>query len=148
MSPFLPPLPPEYFVRFADDGHCPIATWEEWKNRCGYTTLGLYYNNVLIGTGSLEGRAGRTQRTVQTHAMQLRKAYRRQGHGLYLYLAMLHTARAIGADVIRSSYNLNKFSRRMWKTKLAEFCKVGHRGSGCRRCGSGQQYFIQLTEKK
>ncbi len=140
----------EYSVRFADEGHQPITNWKEFKARWGAATLGLYYNGVLVGTGVLDGGAGRVKRDVKTHAMELRPAFRRKGHGIWLYLAIIEQARMIGADRIYSSWYLNKFSRRMWREKLSKIFKVHNRNerneSHCNVCHHNKRYFINLGE--
>lgn len=146
MSSRIPRLPREYSVRFADEGHQPLDTWERYCARVGYATLGLYLSGVLVGTGEIEGR-GRIHRRVNTHSMSLRPQFRKQGHGIWLYLAVIQAAKKLGVEIISSSWCLNQFSRRMWSVKLAKFYKI-HRVGGCYNCGRKGRYYIRFKESK
>jgi GNAT superfamily N-acetyltransferase len=116
----IPKLPPGYSVRFADSGHNPIHNWEEFRGCCGEAILGLFFGKDLVGTGELRYMTARHgRRNVHTDRMEVRKKWRRRGHGLPLYIALIQTAKRLGADTIFSSRWLNKFSRKMWSVKLA-----------------------------
>jgi hypothetical protein len=114
-------------------------------NCCGEAILGLYRGGVLLGTaelGRMFNQHGR--RNVHTDQVSLRKDHRRQGHGIPLYLALIRTAHKIGADGIYSSWNLNKFSKRMWDKKLSLLLKVQYRAGGCGHCRTGGRFYIRL----
>jgi GNAT superfamily N-acetyltransferase len=116
-------LPPGYSVRFADSGHQPIRTWKQFQERCGEAFVGLYFHKVLVGTGELASMGG-VRKNCHTDQMSLRRAFRRKGHGLYLYLAVIREAQKLGVNRIYSSCSLNKNSRRMWRKKLSKLFKV------------------------
>ena len=141
----------KYMSIFADqDTHGGIKTWKDFIQVGAYrNSMGLFLNNKAIGAGSLEIE-NRSKKWVHTERMALGKSYRRKGHGVHLYEFMIAEAIKIGATRIYSSARLNKFSRRMWKEKLARIYEVKtvvHRRycDRCRsRCKKVERYYISL----
>lgn len=143
----------KYTSIFASSRHIPIHTMKQLKSlRTFEASLTLFCNNKMIGTGGLIVK-GPT--TVHTDYVSLDKGFRRKGHGIRLYFALIDTARKLGASRIYSSQNLNKYSRRMWAEKLKEYFEVKEfrNRKRCRRCGcrcnrkQPTQYYIQLKGK-
>jgi GNAT superfamily N-acetyltransferase len=132
-----------YTSRLADFGHKPIRTWQDFLRRTDSAVLGLYLNGQVVGTGELL-RASNSRRFVHTDGMCLRQRYRRKGHGIHLYLAIIAAARRIGARRIYSSYSLNNLSRRMWERKLRSYFNVKRQG-GCKSCSRGTRFYIDLV---
>jgi len=130
------------------DTHEPINTLAEMRRAGGYeTSLGLFFNGVAIGTGSYSHVNWR-KKWIATESVSLNKKYRRKGHGIPLYRALIAQAILMGATRLYSSDALNKFSRRMWREKLP---KAGFNVQSesmcekpCRHCRHGR-YYIDLT---
>lgn len=136
----------DYSYWLGDEFHGPIRNLRELKKARYYHSLGFFCNDVLIGHGELRFFS-LSKKYLHTERMSLHRGFRRKGHGIPLYVTMIDVARRLGAKRIYSSSNLNKFSRRMWKTKLAKLYEV-HVVKGCRRacrhCGRGERYYIEL----
>ena len=144
----------KYTSIFASHRHTPIHTMKQFKGlRSREASLTLFCNNTMVGSGGLILQ-GPT--TLHTEYVGLDKGFRRKGHGIHLYFALIDTAKKIGATRIYSSSNLNKFSRRMWAEKLRGYFEVKEFRSRkrCRRCGcrcNGNkkrptQYYIDLRK--
>jgi GNAT superfamily N-acetyltransferase len=134
-----------YSAIFANEGHQRISRVVDLKNHTG--TLGLFLYGDLLGTAELRWR---TPTTVHTDAVRLKREFRRKGHGIWLYLALIRAAKGIGAEKIYSSRYLNSKSRRMWSDKLPEYFDVHHPGckKPCRHCVQRVQYSINLKGMK
>ena len=108
-------------------------------------TLGLYLNGKLLGTGQLYIARGKESRNcLHTDGTYLMPEHRRKGHGIHLYRCLIQVAKRLGATRIYSSRRLNKLSGRMWREKLKKYYNVRRQGGGCRECGRGGRFFIQL----
>ena len=143
-----------YKYIFADRSHEPITKLSEvheWRS-----TLGLFafLRNKWIPVGRAElCRLSGCGGYVHTDATELDDKFRNKGHGIHLYLALIHAAKKIGANRIYSSRSLNQNSGPMWCIKLREFYKVrGPKAKkkcscGCRRCmRQWGRYYIDLTK--
>lgn len=116
----------------------------------GYAGLKIYLwcNGVYVGTGTLR-RYG--SNALSTGSVWLENKHRRKGHGIVLYQAFIRAARRLGAVKLYSDRTLNKFSRRMWIKKLAQFynthevklCK-----SACKHCSRKTRRFYIVLNKK
>jgi GNAT superfamily N-acetyltransferase len=142
----------KYTSIFAGTEHQPITSMKQ-MNRYD-NVLGFYLNGQVIGTGRLERRRRRARGgVVNTSSTEIFKKYRNKGHGIHLYIALIETARRLGAKQIRSDTALNKFSRRMWKEKLAKIYPVKVRNTRrecdyCETTGPHRVYFyINLRAK-
>ena len=132
-----------YTSFFANGDHKPMTTMREMRQE-HYATMAFSLNGVHIGHGSLS-RKGRTE--VYTTGTRIDDKYRKQGHGIHLYHALIKTARELGATRIYSDTTLNKLSRKMWKTKLLKFYDVREIGGckiACRHCSKGSRFYIIL----
>lgn len=128
----------DYTSILATDSHEPITSIQQLpKSRWSSYRMGLFYKGVNIGGGSLE-RVERKPKAVGTDGTGIDRKYRNQGHGLMLYISLINKAKEIGATRIYSSTSLNKFSRRMWREKLAKYYKVQptYRCKECDWCNS------------
>lgn len=142
----------KYTKIFADCGtHERIRTWEQFITS-GYheNSMGFYCNGVPVGEGMLM-LVNKSKHWVHTEGMRLGNKFRRKGHGVPLYLAIIRQAKKIGATRIYSSTGLNKFSTRMWKYKLAKLFEVKSIETAkrwryrCRaRCRRRPQFYIDL----
>lgn len=130
-------------------GHEPILTLADLQKQKGWnTSLALYWNGIYIGSADLEKRNWR-KKWIHTDGVGLEENYRRKGHGIALYIALIDCATALGAKRLYSSTSLNKFSGRMWGEKLG---KAGYDvkmvSRGCRRpcnhCKHRPVYYINL----
>lgn len=142
---------PRYTYRFAEnDTHSPIRNLEELHRARWDAWLGLFCDGVKIGSARLENM-NRKQKYVHTENVCLIKDFRRKGHGVFLYKALIQLARRLGAVRIYSSEHLNKHSRRMWRVKLPKIFDVQRTrqecSSPCRHCAQNesQRYYIQLN---
>ncbi len=126
--------------------HLPVTDVKQIK--VWNTSLGLFLNGKAIGKADL---VKVTRKIVHTAGTEIYKRYRRKGHGIQLYIALVEAARSIGATRIRSDMSLNKYSRRMWQEKLAKIYPVKTRKTEqpCWRCGHkpGWKYFYIDLEK-
>jgi hypothetical protein len=120
---------------------------KKWDN-----TLGFFLNGKAIGSGRLEKfKIGRKHKILQTSSTEIFKKFRNKGHGVPLYVALIETARQLGATRIQSDTSLNKYSRRMWAEKLMKIYPVKIRKTRrpcphCDRDGLRRKYFyIDLT---
>ena len=140
----------KYRAIFANDGHEPIRTWEEFLVAGGYNaSLGLFLDGKLIGYGQLFKLYKKGLKAVHTCSVYLHEEYRNQGHGLPLYFELIRAAKKIGADRIYSDHRLNRYSRRMWSQKLPQhFQVVAPKGkprcSKCRHCQRSSRFYINL----
>jgi len=114
--------------------------------------MGFFLNGETIGHGTLDRVSiGKKRKWVHTEATEIYRKFRRKGHGIHLYIALVETARAIGATRIQSSRSLNRYSRRMWQEKLAKVypVKMSKSNRPCRRCGhkpSWNFFYINLEK--
>ena len=123
-----------------------VSDVETWGSN-----LGFYLDGTAIGRGALEPEGkNRKRKYVHTTSTRIFDRFRKRGHGIELYRALIETARSIGAKRIYSDHHLNKLSRRMWKTKLA---RLGYKvkvvpstacAKPCRHCRRNERYFIVL----
>ena len=130
----------KYNSIFATEEHKVITSVRELKKRWDGGKLGFFLNGKVIGYGYLYKSPNHG---VHTSGTQILEKYRKQGHGIELYKALIETARSIGATHIRSDVSLNKFSRRMWRDKLSKLYDVRKRMSyrPCSHCGRGGPNF-------
>jgi hypothetical protein len=110
--------------------------------------MGLFCNDVYIGYGYLEKQEG-NPKWLHTDSTNLGDKFRKQGHGLQLYLGLIRRARRLGATRLYSGRRLNKLSNRMWNEKLAKLfdvCEVGKCAHPCRHCKKERKhiYYINL----
>lgn len=134
---------------FANEGHSPIRTWEDFLEADPYcSAIGLFLNGRHIGNGQLYKLRKKGLKAVHTCSVWLKDEYRNQGHGLPLYFAMIRAACRIGADRIYSDYRLNKYSRRMWSEKLSAYFKVVKprkpKCTRCNHCLRAARFYIEL----
>lgn len=129
--------------------HDPIRDLRHLK-RLGYhsASLGLFFNGVCVGKGGLVKESW-AKKYLHTDYVRLKIGFRRKGHGLHLYLALIEAAKKVGAKRLYSSRNLNKLSGRMWKTKLQERTGVVvHHvktcSKPCKHCSRDQRHYIDL----
>lgn len=140
----------KYNYFFASDRHQTIRNLRDLRAAGRYNNkLGLFLNGKAIGDGSLLILRPGNGHCVQTEYVGLSKRYKKKGHGIHLYLALIHAAKKIGAERIYSSLHLNKHSRRMWSEKLPKLFDVKEQKtrSRCRRCGHQKRvlrYYIIL----
>jgi GNAT superfamily N-acetyltransferase len=134
---------------FADERHDPIRDLRQLK-RLGYcdANLGLFYNGVCVGQGSLL-KVSWVKKHLHTDYVRLKEGFRRKGHGLHLYLALIECAKKLGAKRLYSSTNLNKHSSRVWRIKLEKQAgvKVHHVrlcSKPCKHCSKKQRHYIDL----
>jgi GNAT superfamily N-acetyltransferase len=143
-----------YKYIFAGRQHQPITKLSEVKG--WRSVLGLFANikSKWVGVGDAELlRVSGSSTDVHTDAVGLDDSYRRKGHGIHLYFALIHAAKKIGARRIYSSRHLNQYSGNMWCNKLREFFDVvGPKerkkcNCGCRACRrKWGRYHIDLTK--
>ena len=146
----------KYKSILANRGHVRITKVKDLNKSCwDGSVMGFflirYGKPVLIGSGTL---CRMNKNSVHTESMGLDKGWRRKGHGIELYLAIIEEARRIGAKRIYSSKRLNNNSGPMWNQKLREhFDVVGPKKMkrpvccrcGCRGCRKGWgRYYIDL----
>jgi hypothetical protein len=142
----------KYSSTFATYEHKPIITLKDLGRYDNH--LGFFLNGKAIGHGDLnQVSIGKKRKILSTSGTEIFKKYRRKGHGIHLYIALIETARLLGATQIRSDTSLNKLSRRMWEEKLSKIypVKMARTKIPCRRCGHtpGWKYFyINLTRRK
>jgi hypothetical protein len=140
----------EYSSIFATSEHKPITSIKDLKSRWNYDTMGFFLNGMAIGHGSLN-LISKRRKIFETSSTEIFKKFRNKGHGIHLYIALIETARSLGARQIRSDNTLNKFSRRMWQEKLARIYTVKMKKTRrpcdhCDRAGLRRKYFyIDLT---
>lgn len=140
----------KYTSIFATAEHKLITSIKDVKGRWSYHTMGFFLNGEAIGHGSLN-LISKRRKIFETSATEIFKKFRNKGHGIHLYIALIETARSIGAKQIQSDNTLNQFSRRMWQEKLAKIYPVKIRKtrrpcSHCDQDGLRRKYFyIELT---
>jgi GNAT superfamily N-acetyltransferase len=145
-----------YKYIFAGRQHQPITKLAEvkgWRNILGLFAK-LKDKWVPVGDGELMRLSG-SSTDVHTDAVGLDDGYRRRGHGVHLYFALIRAAKQIGARRIYSSRSLNRYSGNMWCNKLREFFDVrGPKAKKscsckCRNCRrKWGRYYIDLTKLK
>lgn len=138
----------DYQVIFADDHHIPITTMGMLKKSRWLHSLSLLFNGQFVGDGTLAVK-NLQKKHLNTVSVHLDRKFRRKGHGIPLYMALIQAARSLGAARLYSSSSLNKYSTRMWSKKLPEIYtvkttrKICKRPcSHCRQCGF--RYYINL----
>lgn len=140
----------KYTSIFATPEHKLITSIKDMRGKWNYDTMGFFLNGVTIGHGSLN-LISKRHKIFETSSTEIFKKFRNKGHGIHLYIALIETARSIGATQIQSDNTLNKFSRRMWQEKLARIYTVKIRKTrrpcnSCDRDGLRRKYFyIDLT---
>ena len=118
-----------------------IGTWQAY--------MGLFCNGVAVGYGSL-GRVNWSRSHMHTESMRLHKNFRRKGHGIALYMAVIDCARKLGVKRLYASTALNKFSTRMWLVKLKRYgfdvktVSKSHCVHACKHCTKTARYYINL----
>lgn len=139
----------KYTSVFAQENHLSIGSVSEIKKGYSSSSLFLFLNGKTeIGSGYLY-RFGNN--SVNTDGVALRRGYRKKGHGIHLYFALIEAAKKIGATRIYSSTRLNKFSRRMWNVKLRKFFTVRELQvckNACVHCKKKNRYWIDLRGEK
>lgn len=115
----------KYSSILATEGHKIITDMKEFSTWDGFS-LGFFLNDKEIGYGWLKKTRyhGRKSLDLQTESTGLKKVFRKKGHGIHLYHALIAQAKKCGARRVYSSQSLNKFSKRMWSEKLKEFYDV------------------------
>lgn len=136
----------------ADGAHLSIKNLEQIKGRYGQECMGLHLDGKSIGEGYLERHGDSRSKAVNTTGTRLYSGRRNQGHGIVLYMFLVETARILGARRIYSDDRLNKYSRRMWKEKLAAIYDVKSTPGRCGRCHrpapGSPIYYIDLQESE
>ena len=143
-----------YKYIFAGRAHEPITKLNELRGWRSVLGLFAFLGNKWTPIGDAElHRLSGYGGYVHTDATVLEDKFRNKGHGIHLYLALIHAAKKIGANRIYSSRILNQNSGPMWCTKLREFYEVrGPKAKkkcscGCRRClRQWGRYYIDLTK--
>lgn len=135
-----------YTSIFATAEHAPITSLAYLRQNRYDNSLGLFKRGVCLGSAALRLEAGKD---LYTTSVFLKKAHRRKGHGVPLYLHLIFTAQALGARRLYSDTRLNKYSRRMWSEKLAKLfdVKVCKKRMTCSRCGcrpKKDRYYLEL----
>lgn len=145
----------KYQYIFATGAHDPICSLKDLRGSSWENTLGLFILKAgkvfSVGDGRLEWE-NHPKKYLHTESVGLHDKYRKQGHGIHLYFALIHCAKMLGATRVYSSRHLNKYSGRMWSEKLREFFDVkGPRKPkatcrcGCRSCRRRfGRYYIDL----
>lgn len=142
-------LPNKYTYIFAHgETHALITDLKEMrKHDLWEVRLGLFCNGIPVGTGRFS-KENWKKKYIHTESCYLSKNCRRKGHGIQLYMALIKCAKELGAVRLYSSHNLNKFSRRMWKTKLSRYGFEVHTINSCRKackhCSRSERYYINL----
>jgi GNAT superfamily N-acetyltransferase len=141
-------IPRVYTWILADnETHKKTETLADIPNNYPNPTLGLYCNGKAIGTGRLCMK-DRAKKHVNTSGTEIFKRYRNKGHGIELYKALIAEAKRLGAIRIYSDDSLNKFSRRMWKTKLSrvgfKVKSIGGCKNPCSHCRASERFYIDL----
>lgn len=121
------------------NGHDTIDSIEKLRENRYDNNLGLFYRGILVGTAEFRVVS---KKYLHTERVFLKRGFRRKGHGLQLYLAIIECARKLGCARLYSSMNLNKRSKRMWDYKLQD--RTGIEVHFCRHCQFNDQYFIDL----
>jgi hypothetical protein len=140
----------EYSSIFATSLHEPINSIDDLK-KYSYDTMGFFLNGKPIGNGCLSLTKKRAK-ILQTSSTEIFKKHRFKGHGIHLYIALIETARSIGARQIQSDTSLNKYSKRMWSEKLPKIYPVKIRKTlqPCTHCDRGglrrKYFYIDLTK--
>lgn len=139
----------KYSSIIATSAHQPVTNLTFFRPKWACQTMGFFFKGKDIGYGDLTRRVKKNH--LHTDNVSLRKRFRRKGHGINLYIHLIESARKIGAKRIYSSTTLNKFSRRMWKEKLAKIYEVHTVRSNvmCNRCECRNRretcYYIELN---
>ena len=128
--------PKDYHSNFMDRHHIPILSYKQIK-KYGYEEMYLFYKNVLVGHGCIEV-LNKSKKYYHTDDVGLERKHRKKGHGIFLYIHLIETARKIGVSRICSSQNLNQFSSRMWREKLPKIYRVKpiYQSGPCKSCGT------------
>jgi GNAT superfamily N-acetyltransferase len=120
----------KYTSKFADEYHEPIRSVKKVPKWSG-ASVALFLNGHAIGAGDLRSK-DRAKKWVNTESVALKKGFRKQGHGIHLYFALIRKAKEVGAVRIYSSLTLNRLSGRMWRDKLPKFFDVKRNRPACR----------------
>jgi len=146
--------PKLYTTIYANEYHLPITKLSQIR-RYDYSDLVIFKDGIPVGKGCLN-QISKKRRWLSTDSVSLGVKYRRKGHGIALYYHLIETARLLGAERIYSSdtRSLNKFSRRMWKTKLKLFgykVKEKTKRHKCEYCDQHEhtcidRYYIDLNK--
>lgn len=128
--------------------HQPPKSLKDLKKNPWNYNLILLFNGIPVGKGELDVK-NYVKKWVHTDCVRLYDGFRRKGHGIHLYKALITAARKIGATRLYSSQNLNKFSRRMWSKKInrdlhLNVHEVIRCKNGCRHCEKKPVYYIEL----
>jgi len=142
----------KYTTIFASEFHEPITRFARLrKYKWEAPNLALFHRGKVVGDGKLILK-DRKKKYVHTEQVGLLDKYRRKGHGIYLYVALIEAARTLGATRIYSSKHLNRFSGRMWAEKLKKLYDVIHvrRRCKCKCRGCIRQgfHYINLEKSK
>lgn len=134
----------KYRSVFANSFHQPIKSLGQIKN-FDWNEMALYCDGVLVGHGVLR-KQRRAKNALRTGGTEIFDKFRRQGHGIQLYIHLIKHARRLGVERIYSDTRLNKLSRRMWSEKLVKLFVVKERKKRgvCRVCARNTGYYIQL----
>lgn len=146
----------KYKSVLATEGHNPIKSMSQFGSWDRFS-MGFFLNDKVVGGGDLlrvRYVPAKKKTCLQTESTFLNKKFRRKGHGIHLYHALIKHARKVGAERIYSSRTLNRYSRRMWSEKLKNFYDVCEVKSNrkCHDCGCKCRrvigYYIVLKGKK
>jgi GNAT superfamily N-acetyltransferase len=143
--------PEDYTSNFMTRQHEPIVDFSNFK-KWNYEDVFLFYKGVHIGEGGFEC-ISKQKKWLHTEGTRIDKKFRDKGHGIHLYHHLISTAIRIGCKRLYSSVTLNKYSRRMWETKLSKFYHVHQvfTKAPCGSCGSKHsrilKFYINLDGK-
>lgn len=142
------------YIFAKEDTHEPITSIRQMrlkKFRWSHS-FGFFCNGVAIGHADLSFRERLGKDSLHTTYVGLDDKYRRKGHGIHLYKALIECAQKLGAKRIYSDSTLNKFSRRMWKIKLPkagfEVKEISKCKNACKHCQKNSRFYIDLGDKK
>lgn len=138
----------EYLLATVEE-HGKVTTLKQLKSAGPWdVSMGLFCNGAAIGSGGFRHINWR-KKYISTENVRLGRRFRRKGHGVALYTALINCAKSLGAKRLYSSSHLNKYSTRMWREKLSTYgFNVKTEGKECRRpckhCGKYARYYIDL----
>jgi len=128
--------------------HGEICNLKDLRRAGTYSMwMGLFYKGQAVGSGRL-CKENWSQQYVHSENMGIDRGYRRKGHGIMLYYALILLAKRLKVKRLYSSDTLNDKSRRMWKIKLARLGYIVVESKNCakpcKHCRRQARYYIDL----